>query len=362
MNFYEEFGLSPSASTEEIRQAHKHLARLLHPDNYQDEELIRLAECQMKRVNAIVSVLTEPVSRARYDRGLGARAQEPIPDAVATREDSSERWLSVSFHVTFNAMRRNIVWVLATLVCVTAMYWYLGSQGTLSARREAKAAEGVAAPAEQPAAEGRAARRAGSTTARLTRQAPSGTAGGPDQRVALPGPEPAPFHAAGPRPSLAEPVSSGTGKEQQAGADSVRSAPAAAASERVPDGRSTMGSGLTGTWVYLRPPLDAVATDLYPPEYIEVLIVEQDGLLRGRYRARYRVADRPISPDVNFYFEGKLTPAGRFPWTGNGAARGEVQLRLLSESRISVDWFTSQLGSGASLSSGTAVLVRRQDP
>ena len=71
MNFYEEFGLSPSASAEEIAQAHKRLARLLHPDQLQDEDLRRLAECQMKRLNAIYAVLSDPQQRLAYPLAVG---------------------------------------------------------------------------------------------------------------------------------------------------------------------------------------------------------------------------------------------------------------------------------------------------
>jgi len=39
MNYYEELGLRPSASAEEIRQAYRELARLLPPDQQREEGL-----------------------------------------------------------------------------------------------------------------------------------------------------------------------------------------------------------------------------------------------------------------------------------------------------------------------------------
>jgi curved DNA-binding protein CbpA len=49
MTYYEELGLGQDATVEQIRQAHRKLARILHPDQQTDEVLRRLAEIQMKR-------------------------------------------------------------------------------------------------------------------------------------------------------------------------------------------------------------------------------------------------------------------------------------------------------------------------
>ena len=70
MTHYDEFGLTPTASPEEIHRAHRSLARLLHPDPIQDEELRRLAENQLKRLNHVYSVLIDPVRRRTYDLQL----------------------------------------------------------------------------------------------------------------------------------------------------------------------------------------------------------------------------------------------------------------------------------------------------
>ncbi|MCU1235096.1 MAG: curved DNA-binding protein, partial [Candidatus Solibacter sp.] len=67
MTHYEELGLPAGASREEIRRAYKHLVRLLHPDQCPEENTRRLADLQMKRLNAIRSVLMDPESRAAYD-------------------------------------------------------------------------------------------------------------------------------------------------------------------------------------------------------------------------------------------------------------------------------------------------------
>jgi len=47
MNYYEELGLDPGATSDEIKRAYKRLTRLLHPDHQQDPELRDTAEATM---------------------------------------------------------------------------------------------------------------------------------------------------------------------------------------------------------------------------------------------------------------------------------------------------------------------------
>src|SRR6185369_1152582 len=68
MDYYEELGIDRSASPDEIRQAYRQLVRILHPDHCHDDQLRPLAELQMKRLNAILRVLTNPGERESYDR------------------------------------------------------------------------------------------------------------------------------------------------------------------------------------------------------------------------------------------------------------------------------------------------------
>jgi hypothetical protein len=102
---------------------------------------------------------------------------------------------------------------------------------------------------------------------------------------------------------------------------------------------------------------------MYPAEYVEAVIVEQSGTLQGRFRARYRVPDRPISAEVAFRFEGRHNArTAELPWTGAGGAKGDLKLKLISRDKVELSWIATDLGSQMGLASGAAVLTRRQDP
>jgi hypothetical protein len=117
--------------------------------------------------------------------------------------------------------------------------------------------------------------------------------------------------------------------------------------------------GLVGVWVYVPSP-NTPAGGSYPAEYVELVVTGKGPLLAGRYRGRYRVSDRALSPEVRFTFEGP--PGSTFHWTGNGGARGEVEIQLVGEHTLSVAWFTSEAGQVPALTSGSATLIRRLDP
>ncbi|MFF1556042.1 DnaJ C-terminal domain-containing protein [Streptomyces sp. NPDC058279] len=63
-DFYEVLGVSRTASQDEIQQAYRELARKYHPDVNKDPD----AEERFKDLNEAYSVLSDPKTRARYDR------------------------------------------------------------------------------------------------------------------------------------------------------------------------------------------------------------------------------------------------------------------------------------------------------
>jgi DnaJ-class molecular chaperone len=63
---YAALGLSRSASADEIRRAYRQLAKELHPDVRPGD---KQAEERFKRATASFNLLSDPVTRARFDRG-----------------------------------------------------------------------------------------------------------------------------------------------------------------------------------------------------------------------------------------------------------------------------------------------------
>jgi hypothetical protein len=115
-----------------------------------------------------------------------------------------------------------------------------------------------------------------------------------------------------------------------------------------------------GVWAYPKDKSFQRQSGQFPPQFIETSISETDGVIRGKYRARYYVSDNPISPNVDFEFEGK--PEGgtvKLPWHGEGGSQGELEIRLLSIDQMELIWRATEIGQTLGLAAGNAVLMRR---
>ena len=137
-------------------------------------------------------------------------------------------------------------------------------------------------------------------------------------------------------------------------------APAAPATAVQPPATPEAPPALAGDWFFL--PAAETGKNGYSPEFIELRLSENQGVIRGRYRARYRVTDRAISPNVAFQFEGRTAAEGGvLPWRGAGGAQGEIRLRLLANGKLEVEWAAAHLGDDLELISGAATLVRKRE-
>ena len=353
MTHYDEFGLPPTASLEEIQRAHRSLAKLLHPDPIQDGEVSRVAESQLKRLNGIYSILVDPGRRQQYD------LQTVRPLAAGWRMPPGGRWWMTRWCVPAGAAALSLVagfqaanwWGWANKGRAAERIVYLDRQPGVNslpvsgtARVEHRRSEG----APPDLADSRELRRMlnqviserDHALARLTVLRPTAAAA---DTFAI--------------PAVVKPTIPAINAEPPPTPMPGNSTPPPVQSEAPQPARP---GSISGTWIFSAPSVRTSPPGRYAAEYIEMLVTEKDSLLWGRYRARYKVPDRAISPEVQFFFEGVSAGERRYAWRGEAGSAGEIQLRLLPDATLSVIWFTNQFGRGLTLASGTAVLVRRR--
>jgi hypothetical protein len=71
VDHYQVLGVSPSATREQIREAYRRLARLVHPDTAPEWEDREESTKRMMMLNEAYTVLRDPLKRAAYDRRRG---------------------------------------------------------------------------------------------------------------------------------------------------------------------------------------------------------------------------------------------------------------------------------------------------
>src|SRR5262245_2224077 len=120
MTHFEELDVSPNASLDEIHEAYKQLALLLHPDKLQDVRTRRLAESQMKRLNGVYAILSNPVKRRQYEQGLLANRLAAAPVTLVEEPQAERRALLDHVKHPMTA------WVVAAVLVVAAMVWAFG--------------------------------------------------------------------------------------------------------------------------------------------------------------------------------------------------------------------------------------------
>lgn len=385
MNYYEELGVRRSASIAEIRQAYKALVRVLHPDQQQEENLRRLSELQLRRLNDMLQVLSDPLQRRQYDLSLDGllpvRMQPELPQKVSLPELRGV-WL----HFKAGAF----VWMLIAAIAIgTGIFWMRSPEPAysesmrLSKEKPVEPVRKASPPAEisdkshlvQEPAESAA------TVSRDPMGTPSKESSNPDrsgraenlqQRASV-----VPT-ADVPTPGYYEQeVALATARNDKAPASPVKPNLESAASpitvlstvvepvEPLPGLSPAIPRkheySMSGKWLYVARQ-DDTKKGLYPPEYIEMRVTRSAGLLKGRYHALYKINDRPLSSEVNFQFEGRqAVPVAVLPWFSSNGSRGELRLKRISDDSLEVNWITTTFGNTNALASGTAVLYR-SDP
>jgi len=371
MDYYEELGLTRTATVQEIRQAYKVLARLVHPDGQVNTPVRDMAERQMKRLNQILATLTDDSARREYDATL-ERASRQTPAAVAV---SGPKWRQPAGRIVWlplwlRPMAENWFWLSLALVTSGVAVWYLAQVH----------AEGRAQPAAKAAVEDKAA----TSIARRT-SAPISKAAQHEAESS------APKHSKTPRPGRSAPLnpsrpSENLQKSSEASAKAVVSAkpfeaqmpeaiPLAAPSPApaTPPSRGDIspavaarppGSPFAGNWLYLPEPNENSRPGVYPAKYVELLMGEEHGLLRGTYRAEYQILDRAVSPEVTFELQGEAPPgtSAHLKWAATDGAKGDVDLALAGPNILKITWWTTEFGRHTKLASGSSTLIRQQAP
>ena len=330
MTYYEEFGISSSATPEEIRHAHRRLVKILHPDLHMEQGNRQLAEIQTRRVNGIAETLLDTARREAYNANL-------LPVKVPPPQ------LSYSLYA----------FALAILFFVGGLWLFQGEHPVLSAQAPAVSAPSLTG--DSPTARPTLGNRKTPTTQATSSQHPNS---GPATVT--------------PPPISADQENKPTRGEQVL----VEPEPQPARSTAKPSAQPTAETNppkptvaipaqpenpLTGTWLYVPAPVAEADRNIYRPEYIEMRVRSVQGMIEGQYRARYHVPDRPLSPNVGFHFAGKPGPAATaFRWTGSNGVAGRVELKLISANSVQVNWRVTELAELADLVSGTAILTRVQ--
>jgi len=346
ITYYEELGLDNTASADEIRDAFRAVARLLHPDQQSDPLLKETAEFQMRKLNRIYGVLSDAARRTAYDESLNAPRTGPI--IVFSGSDGNLKKLlargGAFAAIVFGTML--LIWF-----ALTGTNTEVRGQDT-RASGSAKAGDNVDDAGEQITRLREQLRAAETERNSALEQL------GRLQRKQTDQPSVGRAQAAQEQQVAAVPAATAL-TELPLPSQPTPAAPGIAASANSP---AVAASQFAGFWVLAKASGSASpgGKSQYPPEFIEVTITERNGSLHGQYHSRYQVLDHAISPDVDFTFNG--TPSGgalSCTWQGSGGAKGRMTLKLLPASTIEVAWNATELGSQQWLVNGAATLTKK---
>lgn len=370
MTYYEELGLQRDASTLEIRQAYKVLARLVHPDGQADQQVRIMADRQMMRLNELLATLTDPQKRRDYDESLQFLAGTAAGTAAGATAHAAltRRKVAVLLRPEPEPWRTRIpewadgivaywFWIALAAMMVGVGCWYV------AADKSAPAAE--TNPKPQVLSESHSS--APPVPNAAPHRAKPASLEAPPQSSAD-GPEPV---TDSPQPSASEAPPSTTSAVKEPARivpPPVPESPAAASLAAKPEVADSLTPhrsatpSFSGNWFFVPDSVSPLTPGTYAATYMEFLLTDDHGTLSGSYRARYKVPNLAISPEVLFQAQGRM-PSGdsaKLNWVSPDGARGVVELTLLGPNGMNVAWWTTQSGPIAALASGTAKLIRQQ--
>lgn len=368
MTYYEEFGLTASASPDEIRKAHRTVSRLLHPDQQTEDPLRQAAELQMRRLNAIVDILLDPQQRRRYDDSLRARRRDPLPlSNPPPRPDP---------RAPFSVLDLIGIVVAAIIVTLVAIWFFAGDFVHWRGQSEIAVAARVL-PASTRAALSRDSKKvvqsAPGDVPQPSPQLPQLTPPAPP----TPPPELTPRIAVLPRqdhsPAFSKPPSEtqiGLGPDPFQLGPLANTPPGLALS--MPPAEATItadtpppaATSFIGFWLLPSSGRAQASSSRVrqAPQYIQVSLHRGvNDTIYGQYSARYEVPDRPISPEVAFTFQGPVAGnSAAFDWDATDGSSGAVELKLLNPQSMQVTWHVAKFGTRIGIAGGAAVVIRTQ--
>lgn len=149
MTYYEELGIAPNASAADIEHAYRRVAQLLERQQA-DDKLQAIASAQMRRIEQMVTVLSDPAQRRQYDERL-LRRHSPEPGSAAAAATAPPRtrpapvepmWVEAPARrrKPVTSMREYAVWiVLFSLPILGAGWFWFSTQHSPSSAERAQA-------------------------------------------------------------------------------------------------------------------------------------------------------------------------------------------------------------------------------
>ena len=335
MTYYDELGVAPDASPEEIRKAFRGVSRMLHPDLQPEGVLRHLAEAQMKRLNEVVETLCHEDRRVAYDSALHAPPLAALPLAGETLQAK----------MPLRALVVGLAFGCLLMYCVSVFTRpeFEAAERPVDAGPVMMTSPGAANP-------GTGTKSVKPQLAAIGRHAAISTLG-QDRSSAL-------EHSA----SEAVPPPAIESIESTESIQSIIAVPVATPLTAV-DSASLLAPParpLSGIWLHAIDPKDKPAQWAYAADYVELRLQEINGEIVGTYRSRYRVPNKVFQPEVAFRFRGPAKDE-EFDWEGTGGTRGKIHIQLHGDNVMEASWKVADSGNVNGLAAGSATLVRRLD-